>query len=280
MLSLILGLCAAFAWGIHDICVRYVSQRGGILPALTTVLVTGSLFMIPITVFYGGWSDMTPRAYQFSALSGCCYVFGCIGLYKAFSIGPVRLVAPIMGGYPILSIAWSALQGQAVTFDQWLAVGAVIAGVAVVSILSEQDDSSGTQRAAIGWAILGAVGFASTFALGQIATKAGAEMPVVLITRLVTATGVAALLLASRNARIPDRKAWPLLALMGLLDSCALGIVIASGGLQRPEFAAVAASIFGMITIILAWAFLKEKMTAPQWGGVALTFAGIGYLAL
>ncbi len=111
MLSLTLGLCAAIAWGIHDICVRYVSQQGGIMPALTTVLVVGAIVLIPFTVMIGGWQDMTARAFGFSALSGLCYVFGCIGLYKAFGHGPVRLVAPIMGAYPILSIGWSALQG-------------------------------------------------------------------------------------------------------------------------------------------------------------------------
>ena len=280
MLSLTLGLCAALAWGVHDICVRYVSQRGGIMPALTTVLLVGLLVLVPITLFLGGWQDMSPRAYGFSALSGLCYVFGCIGLYKSFGIGPVRLVAPIMGAYPILSVGWSAFQGQAVAPDQWLAVAAIIAGVAVVSILSDQEDSSGSQWAAIGWAVLGAVGFALTFAVGHVATQAGAELPVVFVTRAVTVTGAALILLAGRGARLPDRAAWPLLALMGILDAFALGVVIASGALERPEFAAVAASTFGMITILLAWGFLKERMTPGQWAGVAITFGGIGYLAL
>ena len=102
MLSLTFGLCAALAWGIHDICVRYVSQRGGIFPSLATVLISGSIFLFPIAVVFGVWSDMTGRAYMFSGLSGLAYAVGCIGLYKAFSIGPVRLVAPVMGSYPSL----------------------------------------------------------------------------------------------------------------------------------------------------------------------------------
>ncbi|MEP5731810.1 MAG: DMT family transporter [Sulfitobacter sp.] len=279
MLSLIIGLCAALAWGIHDICVRYVAQTGQILPALSTVLVTGCVFMAPVVYFVGGWQDMTAPAYGYSALSGVFYLFGCIGLYKSFGIGPVRLVAPIMGAYPILSVGWAAVLGQVISADQWMAVGAVIAGVAVVSTLSEQEDSSGSQLQAIGWAVMGAVGFACTFAVGQIATQKGAEMPVVLITRAVTATGALVLLSVSKGDKKPGRAAWPFLAVMGVLDAAALSAVIASGGLERPEFAAVAASTFGMITIILAWGFLKEKMTPPQWVGVALTFAGIGYLA-
>lgn len=280
MLSLTLGMIAAFAWGIHDICVRYVSQRGGILPALATVMVVGLVFLLPITAGFGDWPAMGARSYGLSILSGLLYLIGAIGLYNAFSIGPVRLVAPIMGAYPILSIGWAALMGQTVNWDQWIAVGAVILGVAIVSVLSDQEESGGSQRAAIGWSLLGAVGFALTFAVGHIATQAGSELPVVFVTRLAAATGAVVLLLASKGAKLPERSAWPLLALMGLLDAIALGIVIASGNLYRPEFAAVAASTFGMITIILAWLFLKERMTTPQWIGVAISFAGIGYLAL
>ena len=280
MLSLALGMCAALAWGVHDICVRYVSQQGGVLPALSVVILSGLVLMLPVMIWIGGWDQMTPLAYQFSVISGAFYLIGCVGLYNAFSIGPVRLVAPIIGAYPILSIAWAALQGQSVPADQWLAVAAVITGVAIVSTISDSDDSNGTQKTAIGWAVMAAVGFALTFAFGHIATQAGAEMPVVLITRLATATGVVLLLIASKERKLPDRRAWPLLVLMGLLDAFALGIVIAAGGLDRPEFAAVAASTFGMITIILAWSFLKERMTRPKWIGVAITFCGIGYLAL
>ncbi|MFK7838329.1 MAG: EamA family transporter [Sulfitobacter sp.] len=280
MLSLSLGLCAALAWGIHDICVRYVSQRGGILPALTTVLVLGSIVLIPVTLAFGGWQDMTRRAYGFSVLGGFCYIFGCVGLYKSFGIGPVKLVAPIVGAYPILSIGWSAVQGQAISLDQWLAVGMVVSGIALVSLLSDQKDSSGSQKEAIGWAIMAAIGFACTFAVGHIATQAGAELPVILTTRIVTATGVGLLLLYRSGLTFPERSAWPMLTVMATLDAFALGIVIASGGLDRPEFAAVAASVFGIVTIILAWAFLKEHMAPAQWGGVILTFAGIGYLAV
>lgn len=280
MLSLTFGLCAALAWGVHDICVRYVSQRGGILPALSTVLLFGVLFLIPVVAVTGGWEQMTRYGVQMSVLSGLFYALGCIGLYKGFSIGPVRLVAPIMGSYPILSVTWAALRGQAVPVDQWVAVGCIIGGVAVISMLSDDTESGGSKYAAIGWSALGAVGFALTFAIGHLAAQSGPELPAILITRCVTTLVVLALLLGARGVKRPERRALPVLAMMGALDAAALAIVIASGNLARPEFAAVAASTFGMITVLLAWAFLKERMSTGQWGGVFLTFAGIGYLAL
>ena len=280
MLSLTLGMIAACAWGVHDFCIRFVSQRGGILPAIATVMVGGALFLLPISGAFGNWSAMTLQSFGLSVISGAVYLVGCISLYKAFGIGPVRVVAPIVGSYPILSIGWAALMGQPVLWDQWLAVGCVIMGVAIVGMLSDHSESDGSQRAAIGWSLVGAGGFAIAFAVGHLATQVGSELPVILVTRLTAATGAIILLALSSGAKIPKRSAWPLLALMSLLDALALGIVIAAGNLHRPEFAAVAASTFGIITIILAWLFLKERMTGGQWFGVAVCFLGIGYLVL
>ncbi len=280
MTSLVFGLIAALCWGLHDICVRYVSQRGGILPALTTVLIIGTVILAPVAVAIGGWEAMNIRATALAAAAGIAFFLAYIGLYHAFEIGPVRLVAPVIGAYPVLSVGWAALSGQSVTPDQWLAVGAVIAGVAIVGLLTGAGESHGNKRAAILWAMLGGASFAATFALGQSAAHAGAEMPVIFISRLTAALVAIALMLATTGLRLPARGALPLLGLMGVLDCIALGIVIAAAGMARPEFASVAASTFGMITVILAWAILRERMTGGQWLGVLLTFAAIGYLAV
>lgn len=279
MLSLLLGTIAAIAWGIHDICVRYVSQKGGILPSLATVLLAGCIILIPISTSMGDWTAMTRTGILYSILGGAIYLLGCIGLYKAFSIGPVRLVAPIIGAYPILSITWAGLSGQTVPWDQWIAVGTVVLGVALVGYLSQSDETEGSTRAAVGWALLGGTGFALAFAVGHIATQAGDELPIILLTRAAATVGVLILLFTQKGPKLPDRTAWPFLAAMAVLDTTAHSIVIGSGNLNRPEFAAVAASMFGMITVILAWAFLKERMTVGQWLGVVLAFGAVGYLA-
>lgn len=280
MASLVFGLIAALCWGIHDICVRYVSQRGGTLPALTMVLIIGTLIMTPFTLLTGDWADMTSRAVVLAVASGAAFTLAYVGLYNAFAIGPVRLVAPIIGAYPVLSVGWAALSGQTVPADQWLAVGAVITGVAIVGLLVGEGAGSTNKRAAILWAMLGGAAFAATFALGQAAAHAGSEVQVIMVTRLAAVALAAALLALTGGIRLPARATWPLLGLMGALDCIALGIVIAAAGMARPEFASVAASTFGMITVILAWAILRERMTPGQWGGVLLTFAAIGYLAL
>ena len=158
--------------------------------------------------------------------------------------------------------------------------GLVVGGVALVSILSDESESNGSQVKAILWGLLSSVGFFTTFATGQAASVAGDELPVTLITRTVCIILLLGILVMQAGPKIPAKGNWLLLSVMGVLDAIALSLVMSAGTLYRPEFAAVAASTFGAITIILAWTFLKERMTFGQWAGVGLTFTGIGYLAL
>jgi drug/metabolite transporter (DMT)-like permease len=33
-------------------------------------------------------------------------------------------------------------------------------------------------------------------------------------------------------------------------------------------------------TVLLAWTFLRERLTPSQWAGVVLAFAGVGLIAI
>ncbi len=286
MLSLALGLIAALAWGAHDFGVRFVSQRSDAMALFLGTLVFGCLWLAPVAVATGGWGALNLSALGFAALSGLSYLIGGMGLYRAFAIGPVRLVAPIAGSYPVLSVGWAAFQGQAVAAGQWIAVLAVLGGIAVVASAGPEEhdgaaaDGADRRMAAILGGGAGSVGFAMTFAAGHLAAQAAPGLPAILIARGVTAAGVIAVIVAQGTALRMHRAHLPILIGMGLLDVTALTCVLVAGDLAHPEYAAVASSVFGVITILLAWRFLAEKVTPAQWAGVGTVFAAIGYLAL
>ncbi|MFZ1726553.1 MAG: DMT family transporter [Albidovulum sp.] len=280
MNSLLFGLTAALAWGIHDVCIRYVSQRVAILPMMAVVLGAGLVVLAPFGLALGDWPSLTGQSATLAVLAGLVYVGAGYGLYQAFAIGPVRLVAPIVAAFPVLSLGWAAAQGHIPTPMQGIAVLAIIGGVIVIAVLSDETgDSAHARERAIFWAIVAAMGFAITFALGQAAERTGGGLAALTLTRTV-AVGVVLLLIALRRPAFPGRNGpWMLLVTMGCLDALALGLVLTAGGLPHPEFASVTASIFGMVTILLAWVFLKERVAPLQWGGVLMVFSGIGYLA-
>ena len=280
MLSIALGLAAALCWGIHDLLVRRISGGLAEAPAIIVVMLAGALFILPLALATGGWSLMGPRALAIAASAGLAYATGCVGLYRAFRIGPVKLVAPVIGAYPVLSLGGAALAGTTIGPGDWLSVLAITTGIAIVALLSDTSEGDGSRIAAIGWGALGAAGFAATFALGQAAARAGAELPTILATRLATAAFLAILATATGQRLASIRPQLPVLSGMALLDSLALGLVIAAGTLPHPEFAAAASAVFGIVTVLLARLLLAEPVSPKQWAAIALVFAGVAALGL
>lgn len=277
MLSLLFGLIAALGWGLHDFLVRKVTQHGTVAPLMFVVMAAGAVALGPLSVI-AGWGDMTPRAALIAAGSGVAYAGAMFSLFRAFAIGPVRLVAPICGAYPMGTMALALLQGRSVGVLEWSAVVAVVAGIALVARQSGDAAAQG-RRAAILWAIAGEICFALTFHFGQIAADEGGELPATFLSRISGLSLVSAYILASRTSLAPTRPFLKTLSLMGVLDATALSCVLAAGSLPHPEYAAVASSIFGIVTILLAWRFLAEAMKPVQWLGVAVVFIGIATLA-
>ena len=281
MSALTLGLIAAFAWAFHDICVRYLSQRTPLMAALLTVLLVALGFQLGLMFAVDSTFTLPLQAFWMSALSGVFFITASLGLYGAFQRGPVRLVAPIIAAFPVLSVGWAVVRGAEVSPFQWLSVLAIIGGVSIVAALADHGpDQVPPKGPTIMLALMSAVGFAATFAIGQYVSETAGHMPVTLVTRvsaiLLLVTGMAAL----RLPFWPGRGALLMLVAMGVADGIALACVISAGGLPDAQYAAVAASSFGLLTIVLAWAILRERMTNMQWFGCALAFAGIGYLAL
>jgi drug/metabolite transporter (DMT)-like permease len=283
MLALSFGLGAALLWAVHDLLARKLSQGAALLPILVVVLAAGTAGLLPVALLSGGWQAMTGAAWLVAALSGLAFAVAIGGLYKSFSLAPVRVVSPVVGAYPLLILLIAVAQGRPVSVADWLAVLAIVVGIAIVAISARDDAPEGyaaSPGVAMAWAALSALGFAATFSLAQEATRLGAELPVMLTARIVALVSILAMMIWHQSSLALQRENFRVLGLMGLLDALALGLVTASGGLPRAEYASVASSLFGVLTVILAAWFLKERVRPFQWAGIACVFGGIAMLGL
>ena len=279
LVSLSLGLLAALLWGIHDYVVRLVGGRADPLAMLLMAMATGALLLTVPALTSDGWNHFTPIEIGYAALSGLFYALGTYGLYRAFTIGPVRLVAPICGAYPLLSVLFQMGRGQAADLGVWAGVLAVVTGISLVT-QGDATEASGRRLEAILWSLLAAFGFAITFGFSQWAAETAPEIPVVWVARLFALATVAFLVVVRRVPLKPGFSIWRAVALMGVLDSVSIALVTLAGGWPHPEYAAVTASMFGIVTVLLAWRFLGEAMRAVQWIGIVAAFGGIAILML
>ncbi|MEP6267502.1 MAG: DMT family transporter [Paracoccaceae bacterium] len=281
MNALVLGLIAAVAWGFHDICVRFVSQKTPLMASLLFVLLTGLAFHLGVMIWANELYLPTGKGFWHALVSGFFFLMASLGLYGAFQRGPVRLVSPIIASYPILSLLWAAFSGAEISTFQWCAVLLIIVGVSTVAALSDTTrDKVPPRGRTICYASIAAIGFAGTFAFGQSAAVLSGELPATLVARLAATACLIAIIGTLGLPLWPGKSALPVLGLMGLADGLALLCVMSAGGLPDAQFAAVAASTFGLLTIVMAWLWLGEHMRVSQWIGCAIAFFGIGYLAL
>lgn len=283
MQSLILGLAAALLWGMHDFTVRRVADVANAAALFLVVLGAGTILLAPFAFVAADWGAFTPGLIGFCMITGLIYALGVYSLFCAFAIGPVRLVAPICGAYPVLSVGLAMLQGRQVDPLAWLAVFAVLAGITVMAqgeSVVDPDALDANKTKAVMWSIAAAFGFAVSFGMLHSAGQQAPDLAVALIARCTGFCGVLWWVLRQRIALKPAFVIWPTLLLMGALDVGGMIAVTAAGAFERPEFAAVTSSCFGLVTILMAWRFLGERLSALQCIGAAIVFSGIVVLGL
>ena len=155
--------------------------------AFLSVLVVGLIFHISLMIAENNFSLISKTAFAYATIAGIFFVIASFGLYHAFKRGPVKLVAPLIASFPILSISWAIWIGTPVSSMQILAVLAIIIGVSIVAVMS---DNSLEKIPPIGKTIvislIASTAFAVTFAAGQAAAELSPHMSVTLVTRIIS----------------------------------------------------------------------------------------------
>ncbi|MEL7542726.1 MAG: EamA family transporter [Pseudomonadota bacterium] len=302
MNPILLGATAALAWGAHDFAARFAGTKIGVLTTLLCVTATGLIALtLWLVVASNGFPAWQPGHLWLVALMGTGFTLATLWLYEAITRGPFALVSPIVGAYPVTALLFALATGVRPSLDQWLAIAAVIAGVALVALAAQEAPPEASDRittesdarptahavrmtpnvfrSVLLFSALSHVGFAISITAGQAAAPIYGELEATWLARIFGLAIITAVVIARRAAR-PVPVAWmPTLTGMGLADTLAFAAVSAAGHAPGAELATVVSSTFGMVAILLAWVFLRERITPGQWMGIAIVFTGTAYLA-
>jgi len=205
-------------------------------------------------------------------------------LYRAFAIGPIAVVSPVVASYAALTVVLIVIfLGERLTSGQAVAIGVTFIGVAVASTdIRELRRTLGrpTEGVRIGflatlgfavWSAIFAVGVRATDGLGLIVLQR--SFSVVLLTLFVVLRGI--------SLRPPgERRALALVAATGVLDTSAnvlLALGIASG---YATFVMTGSGAYPLIPALLAISVLRERLAPNQYVGVAVLVGGLVALGL
>jgi drug/metabolite transporter (DMT)-like permease len=140
------------------------------------------------------------------AVTGVFLAMATLALFAALSFGPFSIVAPIAGSYPALAMLFAVAQGARPSLAQWLAIAAVMGGVAIVSRSAGRYEASGDVppgklKALLGLAFVASLGFAVSLTAGQAAVPVFGEIETVWLSRIFGLAAIGALSVAVAQGR-------------------------------------------------------------------------------
>lgn len=285
--ALVWGMIAALSLGTADFLARFTSLRVGAVAAFTYVVCFGTLLMVVFMVVTGAELRFTVAGGLMSALHGICVAAMSVMLYAALARGPVSLAVPIVAAHPVLIIFYElAVTGSNLSLEQILAATLVTVGVVSASIFGFHQSgepggngaSTGSRRQTLLLAAGACIAYALLIITGQNAALEIGQGSVALIGRATSAAVLLLALLAGGFKLPPPGRAILPLAAQGLLDTLGYAALLAGGLTLFPGITAVVGSMFGFLTIVLAWVFIKERLGPSQWLSIILAFAGIAWL--
>ncbi|HKG57957.1 MAG TPA: DMT family transporter [Candidatus Limnocylindrales bacterium] len=292
-LGLVLGLGAALAWGLTDVCATFGGRRLGSLRVLAASQVVGFALLGILGLARGELIPGDPGATLAAVLVGVAGTGAYLSFFTALRIGPLAVVSPIAAAYGGLTVVLAVvLTGERLTSFQAVGAGVATAGVVLAGLVFD----GGIRHARIvgrgvGFAVVALVLFAVMTMASAGPVRIAGWLPVIFVARL-TSAAISIALLAVATARpaslaplleAPQTaapSAWWLAAAAGLLD--AAGLVSFAIGLEQSETWLVGlASSFGPAVAVLgAVLLLGERLRPTQWLGLAGIAIGLVAVAI
>lgn len=276
MLSILFGLTAALSWGAGDFTGGLASRKTGAYRAVLYSEIIGVVFLF-VMVGISGESLPNRRIWLIAMIAGAIGTFGLMFLYHAMTTGLMSIAAPVSALLaallPVLVGAFKEGLPDALTL---LGFGFALFAVWMIS----QGEGGVTDILAhlsdLKLPLLAGIGFGLYFILMHEATSTGATVWPMVASRSGGALMIVLYMLFTRTSwKVEDVSAWKVITLNGLLDVGGNVFFILAGQAGRLDVAAVLSSLFPGATVMLAWIFLKERLSRNQWIGVVSALVAI-----
>jgi drug/metabolite transporter (DMT)-like permease len=275
-LAISLALASAAAWGIADFAGGMVSRR---LPTITVTVISQSAgFVALLVVLAARGGGIDGRSFWLGLLAGVGGGTGLAAFYKALSLGTMSIVSPLAACGAIIPFLVSLATGER---PSTLAlVGAVVALAGAVLASVEEHRSGVPERTrAIVLALVAAVALGLfTYFLG-LGSREGDALSTLVGARVGSLSFLFALAFARRAPLRLARRSLAAVAAVGLCDVSANALFAVASGHGLLAIVSVLGSLYPVMTVLLAYVLLRERLTPLQIAGVGIALAGVAAIS-
>jgi drug/metabolite transporter (DMT)-like permease len=267
---LLLALGASLAWGVGDFVGPLQSRTLGTLRILFWAEV-GGLAAIGLAVAVRGQG---PRdwAVLYAIAAAVGGMLGLFAYYAGMVSGAMSVVAPIAGVSAVIPVVFGIATGDNPSPAQITGVVFALAGVGLASF--ERREGRSRLVAGAGLALLAAAGFGFYFPWMHAASKVDFWWSS-LVFRAVGLVLVAGVVAVRRPALA--LRPWQIAIAFGVGIGDTLGNVLfaASSKHGLVSLTSVLASLYPVVTVVLAAWVLHERVTRFQQAGIVLALLGV-----
>jgi uncharacterized membrane protein len=282
-IAIIGGLIGMLGFGISDFLAKKAIDKIGDLKTLFYAQIIGAIFILPILLRDGSLPPLTSTNILYIFLFGLANLISYILLYRAFSLGKISVISPISSSYAVLTAVTSFLFfGEAMSGTKIFFLLLVLAGVFLTSVdfrklrdgVSAGDFSKGIPEILVFFVIVGLyIPFWNRF----LNTEGWIFW--VFMVRIILSSLLLIYMLFIKKVGIGVRGK-PLIL---LLIFVALFEAVASFGsswgfhnsVNATSIVASVSSAYPLITVLLGFIFLKERLALNQYIGIAVIIAGL-----
>jgi drug/metabolite transporter (DMT)-like permease len=276
LIPILLSLGAALTWGAADfgggIAAKRTDSYGVVIGS--HIISLGAFLCLALLL-----NEPVPpsRDWLFGAAAGLAGGIGLMLLYRALAEGKMSIAAPVSAvvAAAIPVIAGAVTQGLPTP----LTLVGFGAALSAVWLVSNGDGKIKISIQNLGLPLIAGVVFGLFFILLHQASNTTIIWPVV-ATRIGSLGGLLLYTGLTHRRQIPHRRHWPLLAFIGVIDATGTALYALSARMGRMDVAAVLGSLYPGATVLLAWVFLKEKISRIQAAGILLALGAIILLTL
>lgn len=278
-MSAILALLSSLLWGAADFLGGNLTKKYKAVAVTAASQSFGLLIGILVILFTSSWQAPTFDWAGYvipGVLAGMMGFIGLVAFYAGLASGRMGVVSPISALSVFIPLTIAIISGEKPTSLQF-------AGMAVALIggfcATGPELKGGSSIRPIIYAVIAAFSFGGAV---TFIAKGSQVSPIMTMTTMRSTTFIFAVLLVIRFRTVGGFKKndIPILFAIGAADffgNLLLGIATTKGLIS---LAVVLGSLFPIVTSILAFKFLQERLHRIQYFGIILAIIGIALISL
>jgi len=278
-MAALLALISSGLWGAADYHAGNLSKKFRPTAVLAVTQIIGLIFGIILATASGAWDAQAlgSQGYLLPGIAaGFCGYIGLICLYRALATGRMGVVSPIsaMSGLVPVFYAIFFLDER---FSQIVTIGVVLALLGAF-MASGPEVSQGLPLKPVMLALGAALGFGCALAFMAEGSQSSALMTMVAM-RAATLIVSVVILVRLRGTGGMGKADLPLLIFIGVADFSAnliLGVATTKG---LVSLANVLGALYPIMTALLAFIFLRERLHKVQYAGIISAVLGVAVIA-